>query len=127
MVRGAESAPAPEPQAGARSLRETASSCRACPQEKERRKVPSVEGAQLSAEHGRGGPGAQSGRVVDAIAASERGVDEGERLHARVGGAGGGAEMHVLVDELLEAQSLGEGGGQQQAGVGHGVTIRADD
>jgi hypothetical protein len=31
--------------------------------------------------------------------------------------------MHLLVDELLEAQPLGEGGGQQQAGVGYGVRI----
>jgi len=79
--------------------------------------------AQLPAEHGLGGTCAQGSGVVDAVAASQRRVDEGEGLQAGVGGAGGAAEMHMLVEERLEAQSLGEGGGKQQAGVGHGVTI----
>src|SRR5450830_1164658 len=43
--------------------------------------------AQLSAEHGRGGTGAQARRVVDAVAAGERGVDEGECLEAGARGA----------------------------------------
>ena len=79
--------------------------------------------AQLLVEQGRGRAGAQGGGVVDAVAAGESGVDEGERLHAGAGGAGGAAEVDVLVEELLEAQPAGQGGGQKEAGVGHNVGV----
>src|SRR5665647_3950903 len=62
---------------------------------------------------------ALAGGVVDAVAAGKRGVDQGERLHAGARSAGGAAEIDVLVEELLEAQPLRQGGGQKEAGARH--------
>jgi hypothetical protein len=59
--------------------------------------------ARLPAEHGLGGTRAQSSVVVDVVAAGQRRVEEGQGLHARVAHAGGAAEMHMLVEERLEA------------------------
>ena len=125
MVRGAAAGPAPlPPGAGEEAAADGVELARVTEGKRAQEGAERGGRAQLSAEHGRGGTGAQARRVVDAVAAGERGVDEGECLEAGARGAGGSAELHVLVDELLEAQLRGQGGGQQQAGVGHRVTIR---
>jgi len=60
---------------------------------------------------------------LDTVAARKRREDEGHDLQPWVARAGSATKMHMLVEERLEAQSLGEGGRQQQAGVGHDVTF----
>ena len=85
MVRGRAPGPAPAPHARASRCRETASSCRAWPQVKDRRKVPTVEGARTSQ------PSTASVEPAPSMFAwsiesppGKRGEDEGHSLHAHV-------------------------------------------
>jgi len=75
------------------------------------------------AEHHVGHTGAQHIGVVDAVPAGDRRGDQGHRLHAGVGPARGITEADVAGVELLDAEMLGQGGGQDQPGVGHQVRI----
>ncbi|HYY78846.1 MAG TPA: hypothetical protein VFD04_06635 [Actinomycetes bacterium] len=50
-------------------------------------------------------------------------VDQGQQLAARVVGAGAITKVGQLVDDGLDAGAFGEGGGQQQPGVGDRVVI----
>ena len=85
--------------------------------------MPSVEGAQRTAEYGLRGARAQKIGVVDTVAPGQRRVDEAHGLHAHVARAGGSAEIYVLIKEGFETQLLSQRGRQEQAGVGHRVLI----
>jgi hypothetical protein len=50
-------------------------------------------------------------------------VDQRRGLVAGVGRARRPAQVDVLVDQLAEHESLGQGGGQDEAGVGDRVVI----
>ena len=78
------------------------------------------------AQDGAGGSAAaRHVEVVDAVAAAEHAVDHGQQLGAAC--AGRAAQADQLVGGRLDAEPLGQGGGQQQPGVGHGmVVIEAD-
>ena len=71
--------------------------------------------------------GAQRIGIVDAVAASQRGGDQRQHLVPRVRPARRAAKVKVMVDEFPQAQALGEGGWQQQAGIGHQAVIVEGD
>jgi hypothetical protein len=50
-------------------------------------------------------------------------VDQGQQLAAWVGCTGPLAQVDQRICGLLDAESLGQGGRQQQAGVGHRVSV----
>ena len=66
-------------------------------------------------------------RVVDAVAARQRGSDQRQQLVPRVGPPRRAARVEVTVDEFPQAQVLGEGGRQEQAGIGHQAVVIKDD
>ena len=72
-------------------------------------------------------PGAQHIGVVDAVAAGQRGGHQSHHLVAGVGPPRGAAEIEVMVYEFPQTQVLGEGGRQEQAGIGHqAVVVKGD-
>ena len=71
-------------------------------------------------------PGAQRG-VVDAVAPSQSGGHQGHHLVARVRPPWRAAEIEVIVYEFPQAQVLGEGGRQEQPGIGHQAVVVEDD
>lgn len=112
---------------------------RPCPSERlpadsvELAHVAPAEAAQERAQRGgcldvdardpSGATGAQGVGVVDAVAARERGEHEAQELVADVGPAHRVAQVEVLIDELLQAQVLHQGGRQQEPGIGHQAVI----
>ena len=75
------------------------------------------------AQHPLRAAGAQGVRVVDVVAARERRHHERQELVADVGPAGRRPEVEVLVDELPQAQVVGQRGRQEQARVGHQAVV----
>ena len=71
--------------------------------------------------------GAQHVGIVDAVAARQRRGDQRHYLVASVGPPRRAAEVEVMVDEFPQAQVLGEGGRQEQAGIGHQAAVVKDD
>ena len=71
--------------------------------------------------------GTQRIRVVDAVAARQRGSDQRQQLVPRVGPPRRAAEVEVTVDGFPQAQVPGEGGRQEQAGIGHQAVVIKDD
>jgi hypothetical protein len=69
------------------------------------------------------GATAQQVGVVDAAPARDHGVDQGQQLAARVGCAGLLTQVDQRIGGLLDAQPLGQGGGQQQASAGDRVGV----
>ena len=67
--------------------------------------------------------GTQRIGVVDAVAARQRGSDQRQQLVPRVGPPWRPAEVEVMVDEFPQAQVPGEGGRQEQAGIGHQAVV----
>ena len=65
--------------------------------------------------------------VVDAVAPSQRRRNQGNHLVAGVGPPRGAAETEVIVYEFPQAQVLGEGGRQEQPGIGHQAVVVKDD
>ena len=65
--------------------------------------------------------------VVDAISAGQRGCDQRHHLVAGVRPPRRAAEVEVTVDEFPQAQVPGEGGRQEQAGIGHQAVIVEGD
>ena len=74
-----------------------------------------------------GPPDAQRIGVADAVAALQRGGDQRQHFVSRVGPPRRAAEVGVMVDEFPQAQMLGEGGRQEQAGIGHQAMAVKDD
>ena len=66
-------------------------------------------------------PGAQHIGVVDAVAARQRGGHQGHHLVAGVGPPRRAAQVKVIVYEFPQAQVLGQGGRQEQAGEQAGI------
>jgi hypothetical protein len=57
----------------------------------------------------------------------DHGVDQGQQLAPRMGGAGPLAQVDQRIGGLLDAQPLGQGGRQQQPGVGDRIgVVKAD-
>ena len=80
------------------------------------------------AAQGAGGPaGAQHVGVVDAVATSQRRRNQGHHLVAGVGPPRGIAQVEALPDEFGQAQAQGEGGRQDQPGIGHQAVIVEGD
>jgi hypothetical protein len=75
------------------------------------------------AEHLAGGAAAQHISVVDAVPTRQHGVDQGQQLAPGMGCAGPLAQVNQVVGGLLDAQPLGQGGRQEQTGVGDGVGV----
>ena len=71
--------------------------------------------------------GTQRIRVVDAVAARQRGSDQRQQLVPRVGPPRRAAEVEVTVDEFPQAQVPGEGGGKDQPGIGHQAVVVEGD
>ena len=72
-------------------------------------------------------PGAQRIGVVDAVAARQRRSNQSHHLVAGVGPPRRAAEIEVIVYESPQAQVLGEGGRQDQPGIGHQAVVVKDD
>ena len=80
------------------------------------------------AAQGAGRPsGAQRIGVVDAVAASQRGSDQGHHLVASVGPARGVTQTQALLHQLGKAEVVGQGGGKEQPGVGHQAVVVEGD
>ena len=60
-------------------------------------------------------------------AACQRGSDQRQHLVPRVRPSRRAAEVKVMVDELPQAQVPGEGGRQEQAGIGHQAMVVKED
>ena len=65
--------------------------------------------------------------VVDEVAASQRGGDQRQQFVPRVRPPRRPAEVEVMVDEFPQAQVPGEGGRQEQAGIGHQAAVVKGD
>jgi hypothetical protein len=75
------------------------------------------------AEDPSGATRAQGIRVVDAVTAPERGHHERQELVADVRPPRCLPEIEMLVDQLAQAQVVGQGGRQHQARVGHQMVV----
>jgi hypothetical protein len=67
--------------------------------------------------------GAKGVCVVDAVTTRERGHHEREELVADVRSTGRGTEVQVLIDEVAQAEVLGQGGRQEEPRVGHQAVV----
>ena len=91
------------------------------------------EGAQCgrrldhAAQHPPGAAGTQGVGVVNAVAAGQRRGHQGHQLVARVGPARGIPQVDVFVRQFTKPQAQGQGGGQQQPGIGHQAVIVEGD
>jgi hypothetical protein len=63
------------------------------------------------------------GGVVDAVPTRDHGVDQGQQLAPRMGGASPLAQVDQRIGGLLDAQPLGQRGRQQQPRVGDRVGV----
>ena len=72
-------------------------------------------------------PGAQHVGVVDAVAASQSGGHQRHHLIAGVGSAWRIAQVEPPVNQLGQAEILGQGGRQEQPGIGHQAVIVEGD
>jgi hypothetical protein len=75
------------------------------------------------AQHAGGLSAAQQVGVVDAVPTREQRVDQGQQLAAGPVRARPLAQIDQRIGGLLDPQPLGQGGRQQQAGVGDGVGV----
>jgi hypothetical protein len=75
------------------------------------------------AEHLAGGSGPQPVGILDPLPAGQGRVDQRHGLVPGVGGARRAAQVDVLVDQLAEHEPLGQGGGQDETGVGDRVVV----
>ena len=128
MVRGPSPGPAPAAQGRASSSRLTRSSWRTWPHRKLRRKVPRVDGALTVPPRVQAVPpvrntSAASMQSPPAMAEATRVISLSPVL-ARPGAA---AQVKVMVNEFPQAQMPGEGGRQEQTGIGHQAVIVKDD
>ena len=83
--------------------------------------------SNMVAEDLPGGASAQPVGVADPLPAGQGRVEQGHRLVAGVGRAGGVAEVEVGVEQLAEQESLSEAGSKQQPSVGDGVVVVEGD
>ena len=74
-------------------------------------------------QHRGGPPRAQRIGVVDAVATGQGGGHQGHQLVAGVGPARGIPQVDVFVRQFTNPQAQGQGGGQQQPGIGHQAVI----
>jgi hypothetical protein len=74
-------------------------------------------------EHRLGGAAAQHIGVVDVGAAGDDGVHQGQHLAPGQGAADPAHQANGGVDQLLDPKPGGQGGHQQQPGVGHQVLV----
>jgi hypothetical protein len=74
-----------------------------------------------------GGAGAQYVGVVDAVAAGDHRLGQGEQLAPGAVGAGAVAKVDELIDDLLDAEPLGQRRGEDQPGVGDRVGVVEGD
>lgn len=70
------------------------------------------------AQHPAGRPGAQQLHVIDAVATGQEAVHHGQDLAAWMRRAWPVAKVDQFVGGLLQAESVGQGRGQQQARIG---------
>jgi hypothetical protein len=82
-------------------------------------------GGRLDAEaqDSLGAAGAQGVRVVDAVAAVEGRHDERQELVSDIRPTGPGAEVKVLVNQLLQTEVVSQGGRQQEPRIGHQTVV----
>ena len=128
MVNGASPGPAPAAQARASSSRLTRSSWRTWPHRKLRRKVPRVDGALTVPPRVQAVPPVRN--TSTSSMQSPPAMAEATRGHQLVSGVGPprrAAQVKVMVNEFLQAQMPGEGGRQEQTGIGHQAVIVKDD
>ena len=74
-----------------------------------------------------GPAGAQRIGVVDAVATGQRRRNQRHHLIAGVGPAWGTAQVQAPVNQLGKAEMLGQGGRQEQPGIGHQAVIVEGD
>jgi hypothetical protein len=90
----------------------------------ERKKVPSVDGAITPMlEHLCARTSAQHVGVVDVAGPGHHGMDQGQDLPSRSEPADASAQLDRGVTEPLEPETLGHGGNEHQAGIGHQVGL----
>ena len=90
-------------------------------------------GQNAMPQHRLGGPRPQGVAVINAVAAGEGRVNQRHRFVAHVGVPGSIAEVHVVVEQLTQAEVLGQRGRQDQTGIadqapvveGHGDGVEA--
>jgi hypothetical protein len=75
------------------------------------------------AEHLPGGAGTQPVSVTDPCSPGQRRVHQRHGFLADVGRARRIAKVDALIEQLAQQQSLGQRGGQDQAGVGDQVLV----
>ena len=85
-----------------------------------------VVGGQTAQNSGRR-PSAQHFGVVNAVAASQRGGHQGQRLVSRVRPNRGIAQDEALLDQLGQAEMQGQGGWQDQPRIGHQAVVIEGD
>ena len=117
MVKGPSPGPAPACQARASNSRLTRSSWRTWPHRKLRKKVPSVDGALTVPPRVRAVPPARSASA--SLMQSP--------LAAGVGLAWGAAQVEAPVNQFTQAEMLGQGGRQEQPGIGHQAVVVEGD
>ena len=127
-MNGASPGPAPAAQARASSSRLTRSSWRTWPHRKLRRKVPRVDGALTVPPRVQAVPpvrntSASSMQSPPAMAEATRVIS----LSPGVGPPRRAAQVKVMVNEFPQAQMPGEGGRQEQAGIGHQAMVVKED
>ena len=72
-------------------------------------------------------PSAQRIGVVDTVAAGQGGSHQRHQLIAGVGPPRGAAQVQVLLNQLRQAQTPGQGGGKHQPGIGHQAMVVEGD
>ena len=72
-------------------------------------------------------PSAQGIGVVDTVAAGQGGGHQRHQLIAGVGPPRGAAQVQVLLNQLRQAQTPGQGGGKHQPGIGHQAMVVEGD
>ena len=124
-MNGASLGPAPDAQARASNWRLTRSSWRTWPHRKLRKKVPRVDGALTVTPRVQAVPpvrNASASSIQSPPARAEAtSVISLSPVLARPRGA---AQVQVLLNQLRQAQTPGQGGGKHQPGIGHQAMVR---
>ena len=99
--------------------------------------MPPAEAAQEGAQSGRrldhtpqdppGAAGTQRVGIVDAVASGQGGGHQGHQLVAGVGPPGGKAQVQVLLNQLRQTETPGQGGRKEKSGIGHQAVVVEGD
>ena len=124
MVIATSPVAAPNAQVRESSASLSASSWRTWPKVKDRRNVPSVDGAITRWPRTRRvAPARKTSQSSMELGARHHGVHEGEHLAARKGSTGTVPEVDQLVGQCEGPELIRQGGHESEAGAGHRVVV----